>query len=111
MSPKVSTADLLVSIARSGCMLFHTPDGDLYATLTIEDRRQRWPSRARGCRRWLQREYHEHMGTSPNAEAVTTALGTLEGLAQFEGHEEPVFVRTAGIEGETYIDLGNDRWE
>lgn len=91
--------------------LFHAPDGDPFAAVTVGDHRETWALRSKGFRRWLARRYYGHTGAVPGAQSLQDAIGVLEGRAIYEGPERPVFVRLAR-DGETvYLDLGTDRWE
>lgn len=108
-----SQADLLVEVvARGGVELFHDAQDDAYATLRVGEHRETWPLRSGGFRGWLRREFYRQHQKTPNAQAVADAVAALEGLAQFDGTEHPVYVRVAeGPDGALYIDLGDAGWE
>jgi DNA polymerase I-like protein with 3'-5' exonuclease and polymerase domains len=91
--------------------LFHSPDGEAYATFTVEGHRETHAVRSKGLRLWLQRRHYEEHGKPPGAQALQDALGVLEAKALFEGEEHPVHVRVAEHEGAIYIDLANEAWE
>jgi hypothetical protein len=90
--------------------LFHTADQTAYADVTIDGRRETWPVRRKGFKRWLVRRYFEATGTAPNSEALNAALGVIEARAHFDGPERRVHVRVAGHDGRLYLDLCNDAW-
>lgn len=91
--------------------LFHTPDGEPFATVTVGDHRETWALRSKGFRRWLARRFYAHTGAVPSVQSLQDAIGVLEGRAIYEGPERPVFVRLARHDEAVYLDLGNDRWE
>src|SRR5262245_49619720 len=64
------TADRLIKIAvERSCRgedskpeaggFFHTPDSVAYVDVEIDGRRETWPVKSRGFRRWLVRVYYE----------------------------------------------------
>ena len=89
-------------------MLFHTPDGDAYAEITVESHREIHRLRDRTFKTWLARKFHEHFEGAPSSQALNDALGVLEGLALYDGPEHPVFTRIARIGDALYIDLGDE---
>ncbi len=105
-----SQADLLIEIAAE-CELFHTSDGTAYADIRIADRRETWPVKSRGFRRWLGRAFYERHGGAANAESVVAALGLIEARAHYDGPARPIFLRVGECEGRLYLDLCNDAWQ
>ena len=49
--------------------------------------------------------------TTPGGQALTDALGVLEGVALYDGAEHGVHIRVAEHDGCVYIDLANASWE
>lgn len=107
---KATQAQILISLA-GDAELFHTPEGECYATLTVAGHYENWPIKSKQFRRWLLRKFYESQGKPPGTQALQDALGVLEAKAQFDGPELPVHVRLAEAEGKIYIDLGNEAWE
>ncbi len=108
---KPSKATVLVGLALSeGAELFHTPEGEAFATVPIDCRRETWPLKTKTIRRWLARLYYLHTEEAPGSQAIQDALGVLEGKALFEGLEHPLHVRTAEHEGAIYLDLADPEW-
>ncbi len=107
---KPNQAELLAELAESA-YLFHTPAGEAYATIPIEDHRETYPLRAKKFKTWLRFRYFLEYGKAPNAQAVQDTLGVLEGKALFAGDEREVYVRVAGRGDAIYLDLANDKWE
>ena len=91
--------------------LFHTPDGENFATVTVDDHKETWPLRAKGFREWLAREYYERHEKAPGGQALQDALGTLAGKARYKGPEVTVYTRLAEHDGVIYLDLGSNRWQ
>jgi hypothetical protein len=108
---KPSRATVLVGLALSeGAELFRTPEGEAFATVPIDGRRQTWPLKTKTIRRWLARLFYEHTEEAPGSQAIQDALGVLEGKALFDGVEHPVHVRTAEHDGRIYLDLADPEW-
>lgn len=109
MSKGPSQATILVELA-SGADLFHTPEGEAFATITIDGHRETWPLRTKPVRRWLARQHFEHAEAAPGAQAIQDAIGVLEGRAIFDGSEREVFTRSAEHDGAIYLDLADAGW-
>src|SRR6185437_7602379 len=90
--------------------LFHTPDGESYATMTVNGHVEHWPLRSKGFRGWLGKIYFEKKKSAPSAQSFLDAIATLEGRAQFDGTETEVFLRIARLNDKIYIDLGDPEW-
>jgi len=107
-----SQATRLVGMALdAGVVLFHTPEGEAYATIQVDGHQETWPLKVKGFRRWLARLFYTQEGTTPGAQAVQDALGVLEGKVLYDGAELPVYTRLAEHHGAIYLDLGNAAWQ
>lgn len=107
---KSTQSQQLIELA-SGAELFHSPDGELYATFTQGGHRETWRIKSKGFRRWLVGKFYAMTAKPPGAQSLTDAVGVLEAKAQFEGEEHQVNTRIGGHDGKIYLDLCNDRWE
>ncbi len=108
-APQKSQATALVEMAE-GTALFHDPEGVAYTTLTSNGHREQWPVRSPAFREWLARCFWRAQRKAPSSQALTDALGVIEGQARFEAPEQPVFLRVAGHEGHLYLDLCDADW-
>ena len=109
---KPSTAKILITFGRDAD-LFHTPEGDTFATFDIDGRRETSLIRSQegtAFTKWLKHRYYKHFRNTPNQQALTDALGALEAMAMFEGLERRVFTRVAEHEGKIYLDLADEAW-
>lgn len=106
---KPTQSELLVRCA-ARADLFHTPAGDAYATVPVNDHRETHPVKAKGFRRWLVRAYFERYDRPPGNQALQDALGLLEARAEFDGTEREVYVRSAQHGGSVYLDLADEDW-
>jgi len=105
-----SQADTLLEVAAS-LELWHDQDGEPYADVWHEQRRQTHPVRSRALKRWLSHQHHKREGRAPNAQAVEDAIRTLEGRALFDGPQLPVYTRVApDSDGAIWLDLADERW-
>jgi hypothetical protein len=106
-----SQATRLVALATdAGVELFHTPEGESYATIKVDGHKETWPLKVRRFRRWLADLFNEEEDKVPGSQAVQDALAVLEGKA-LKGHELPVFIRLAEHQDTIYLDLGNAAWQ
>jgi hypothetical protein len=107
---KKKQATILLELARERAELFHTPDGVPFATIQTQGHQENWPLGSREFRSWLRREFYALEQTAPAAQATADALNVLDGVAQFDGAEHPVFIRKACVNGVIYLDLGDHKW-
>ena len=107
-----SQASLIVELAlgEDGIELFRTSGHEGYVRLPADTHREVWPVRSVAFRRWLARIFFNHQSGAPGGQALTDALGVLEGLALFDGHEHEVHLRVAEHEGDIYLDLADADW-
>jgi hypothetical protein len=106
----VAQRDMIVQLADElGVELWHTPSDEIYAT-TQEgpdaERAEHRPVGSRDFRRWLQRKFYARHEKAPRREALSEALGVLEGRA-LAGPVYEIYVRLAHHAGSIYLDLGD----
>lgn len=104
-----SQATILVELA-SDVELFHTPEGEPYATVDVGEHYETWPLKSSGFRDWLMRRFHEAEGKSPSTQGYQDAIGVLNGQARFDGETREVYTRVAEHEGAIYVDLCDAEW-
>jgi hypothetical protein len=105
-----SQAEVLLMLSEAA-ELWHTPDGEAYATVQVDDHKENYLVRSRGFRLWLERQYYIATAGAPNSEARQSALAVIEAKAKFDGEEIPVHLRTAAHGDAIYIDLANRDWQ
>lgn len=91
--------------------LWHTPDGDAYATFFVGDHRETWPLSSRRMKRHVAKCFFDREGKAISPEALASALNLMEGQALFDGDEHDVHIRMAEHEGNIYLDLCNPQWQ
>ncbi len=107
---KASQATEIIELANdSGIEFWHTANGDAFATLTTDGRREHHPLH-RVVRDYLARLYFIEFKRAASSAALTDAAATLAGKAKYHGAEHPVAVRMAGHNGGLYLDLGTPDW-
>ncbi len=107
---KRSQCDRLIKLT-DAVELYHTPDGDGFATVQINGHSENWRIRSKPFRSLLRHRYYQAYQGSPGSQALQDALGGIEARAQFDGQEEQVHLRVAGHRGAIYLDLTNDQWQ
>lgn len=106
---KPKQADRLIALAED-FVLFHTEAGEPFATVPVLGHKENWPLKSKHIRNLLAARFHEKEGTAPGSQAIQDALTVLAGKALYEGSQEKVFTRLAGLDGNTYLDLGDSDW-
>jgi hypothetical protein len=105
--------------------LFHTPDDVAYADLIIDGHRETWPVRSKPFRsaylRYLRRQVDRLIGeesvlaavvrASMSKTAINGAIDDFELRAICSSTVRDVRIRTAGHDGNIYIDLCNAEWQ
>jgi len=111
--PKKSHATQLVDLVNGldGVELWHTPDGDGYATIPKGAHLENWRINSKRFRQWISRLFYDDAGKAPGGQALQDALNTLEGEAVHRGGGYKVHVRLAEHNGAIYLDLCNEAWE
>jgi hypothetical protein len=101
--------DSLMSLT-TDCRLWHSPDGDGFASYAVGNHRENWPIRSQRFKRWLAARAYEHMGLAPGAQALEDTLRVLEARATDEGRQHQPWGRTGERDGAIFIDLGDADW-
>jgi hypothetical protein len=100
---KQSQASLLVKFVEQRYELFHDQNKDVFAKDRKTGEVRNLSSRQfRDC---LQAGFYIDTGKSPRDQSIREALGTLAGLGRFQGEFLPIHLRTAGADGEYFLDL------
>ncbi len=93
-----------------GAELFHTADGEAYATIPVGGHRENWRVRSRQFEQWLIGRYYRETNDVPPSESVQKALRVIEARAIHDGPEYRVAVRIAEYAGNIYLDLADSEW-
>jgi hypothetical protein len=109
-TPDTAQSDILIELAKSA-NVFHAPDGTGYADIRIGSHRETWPINSKAIRGWLRHEYYKKTGRPPTREAITSAIGHVEAVAQFDSPERSVYIRVGELDGRLYIDLCDESWQ
>ena len=104
-----SQSSVLIELAEE-VELFHTGEGDTYATISINTHRETWALRSRGFRDWLSKHYYESEGSIPNSQALQDALNTLQGIARHNGLKHEIHIRLASVDDCIWLDLCDENW-
>jgi hypothetical protein len=107
---KEKQADILIRHAKQGASLFHSGDGETWADIRIDGRRETWAIRSKGFRRWLFLVYAKITGTAPSIEALQRAIAALDASAFIDGDGREVYLRVAEQDGIIYVDLCDKLW-
>lgn len=75
--PKISQATRLVRIVRERAELWHTPDGELYATVEIDGHSEYMRLAAKQWRQWLAHVALTEFGCAAGSSALRDATGAL----------------------------------
>ncbi|MGA9996644.1 MAG: DUF3854 domain-containing protein [Pyrinomonadaceae bacterium] len=108
-SKKKSQSSVLVELI-AGTELFHTGEGETFATIPMNNHRETWALKSKGFREWLSKRYYETEGSIPNSQALQDALNTLHGIARHGGPEIETHIRLAAMDSCIWLDLCDKEW-
>ena len=109
-TPKLSQATKIVNFA-DGFELFHTSDGEAFATIDTGEHSENHLLRSKSFRAWLSWQFYPSEGQMPGTQAVQDAIAALEGKAIFDAPESEIYIRLASVDGKIYLDLCNEKWQ
>jgi hypothetical protein len=91
--------------------LFHTPDGDPFASVPIDQHRETFSLVDSGFEKFFTANYYKRERSILRKKDFADVQSAVIGRAQFDGPEMQVYVRLAKHEDDIYLDLANERWE
>jgi hypothetical protein len=91
-------------------VLFHDDDEKPYATFENKGHYETWPVQSRRFKNFLRKLFFESTGAGIPSGDLADALGQLEAMALFMGHQYPVYLRVAEFDDAIYVDLCDDDW-
>ena len=108
---KDSQAELLIKLLKDSTTYFHTPDGDAFASIMVNDHIENIRIRSQYFRQWLGRLYFKQTKKPAGAQAIKDTMDILEAEGKFDGAEIPLNLRYAWHIDSIYIDLCNANWD
>lgn len=85
--------------------------GDAYGGVPAEGQFENWPLQSKWLCSWLVRAFYQRHSTPLGSQAFQDALNVLEAKERHDSPEQPVFTRTAELNGAVYLDFRNSVWE
>lgn len=110
ITPKLSQATKILNFA-DGFELFHTSDGEAFATIDTGGHYENHLLRSKGFRAWMSWQFYRSEGQMPGTQAVQDAIAALEGKAIYDAPETEIHIRLASANGKIYLDLCNEKWQ
>jgi hypothetical protein len=92
----------------SGAELFRSPEGDLYATVSIGETKETLLLTEKPFRNWLARAYFIATKGGVSGGAIADAVMALSGSAYASGRIHSVYTRVAAFPSSVYLDLCRD---
>jgi len=110
-TPAVPTPkqDLIFETIQGSFDLFHTRSGQAYAITAQDGRAKILPIRSQKFIQLVMKKFYELSGKMPGF-TITSMVKLME-INALEGREEKTFTRIGTIDGNTYVDLGNEAGE
>jgi len=99
----------LIELTREATF-FHDAAQEPYVAHPVGDHLECWPIESRTFDRWLRGKFWRTYAAAPGSQALHDALGVLVSKALYDGLEQPVFVRVAGLDESIWLDLRDNTW-
>ncbi|HEX8264723.1 MAG TPA: PriCT-2 domain-containing protein [Pyrinomonadaceae bacterium] len=109
-SEKPTQATRLLSAIMSRLELFHTAEGECFASVQNAGHQETYKLSSRSFKDWLSYESYRQEGKTPNAQTMTDVIQTLTGKARFDSPQTEVFLRVAEKDDAIYVDLCDETW-
>ena len=106
-----SQSQTLCAIVKAQAELFHDDEGAVFANIAESGHFEFYPVNSTGFKRWLRNQFYQLEGKPPSAQALSDALGTIEGIGQFNGERVKTFVRVGEVYGSLCLDLCDQYWQ
>ncbi len=100
----------IVDMALNVVSLWHSDEGDPFATMDVNGHQENWPLRSKAFRNFLDYSFYRARGKAPNSQARQGAIDTLSGIALYDSPEHKVWTRIAEHNGSILLDLGDEDW-
>ena len=71
---ELNQAQLLIALANEA-KLFHTPEGEAYARIPVDDHEETWTLRSKGFKGWLVWKFYQMAAKPPGSQALQDAIG------------------------------------
>lgn len=108
-SERKSQSTRLVELS-DGLELFHSRDGEAFASFTINGHLETWPVRSSGFRDLLVQRFYASEAKAPSSQSLLEAANVLNARARFDGPSLDVHVRIARNDDGIYVDLADETW-
>jgi hypothetical protein len=84
-----------------------------FATVKVSDHLETYRLNSLDMQSWLRNRFYEKTGQAASDRYVKDAIGVLQGRAQSQAREVPIYLRCGrdDVSGDVYIDLGRRDWK
>jgi hypothetical protein len=106
-----SQATQIVDMALQAVSLWHSDEGDPFATMEVNGHRENRPLRSREFRNYLDFSFYRAHKNTPHSQARQAAIDTLCGIALYDSPEHKIWTRIAEHSGSILLDLGDEEWK
>ena len=110
-APTKETPAQLALRLLEGVELFHSPDEESYASITVDGHLETYQLNETGFKRFVTKTYWQVAKNTLNNQTLADILSVLDAKAQYDGQEHSTFHRLARFEDSIYLDLCNGKWE
>ncbi|HZT32678.1 MAG TPA: bifunctional DNA primase/polymerase [Bryobacteraceae bacterium] len=107
---RTNTAKLLEDLSED-IELFHSPKGDAFAVVPVNDHVECWAVDSKTFKGILTSRYFKKQNATPGRDALQSFVDLLCARAAYDGPEKQTHLRFAHVDGRAYLDLGNDSWQ
>jgi hypothetical protein len=91
--------------------LWHDTCQKPWATFAVNGHLENRQVRSEAFRLHVSRTYYRRRRAALSEQAISSAINALAAKAMFDGPEHKVYHRQAWLDGNVYIDFGNEQWQ
>ena len=103
--------DRLIHITKEKATLFHDEDNQGFARIQMQDHEETLNLDSKDFKYWLNNQFYNSTGKSPNSDAINQAINTLNAIAVHEGELNKLSLRVAKSNDIFWYDIANDEWQ
>jgi len=105
-----SKADELVELLQKKGVFFHNQDREAFVSFEQDSHTEVWSLQSKGFEEWAGYTFFKNKGKTAGETTLKTAIGSLSGLAKYDGEKHETFLRVAQYKNGYVIDLCNSEW-
>ena len=106
---RVPQRDTLLTLLED-CEFWHDRESEAYASFSVDNHVENARIKSKKFRIFVAGHFYKKTGSAVGCQALQDALNVIESMAIHEGKRYNTFRRVGQLDGNIYVDLGDDDW-